>query len=189
MAHNEEYDFAYHLLYGEASNDLKELDAKLPPTRDFIFYRVLKEFNGEPVKIFQVGAIETFRFAWRLYSGWSDIIFGEYIKENGGELFIADINMDNIAHSLVASHARGYKIDIVYGDAINHIGQKEYDIYYLDGANDPEETLDQFNKIKHHNAIVIVDDYSIKGTKLPEDLEVEIYDVANKVGVIDLRSN
>ena len=51
MAHNEEYDFAYHLLYGEASNDLKELGAKLPPTRDFIFQRVLKEFKGKPVEL------------------------------------------------------------------------------------------------------------------------------------------
>jgi len=49
--------------------------------------------------------------------------------------------------------------------------------------------LDQFNKIKHKKCIIVVDDFSIKGTLLTElkEYQFRIEDVANGVGIIDLR--
>lgn len=182
MAKNPEYDFAINMLS-------KKIENKLPdhPARDFIFEWALSQFKKKPVTIFQVGAIETFRIPWRLGSGWSDTIFGPYIAEYGGKLTIVDINLDNLSHSIFASTCLDYEINAVYGDAIDYIDDGRYDIYYLDGGNDPEETLDQFNRVKDKKSIIIVDDYSIKGTKLPDDLDVVIYDIANQVGVIDMR--
>jgi len=182
MAKNPEYDFAVSMLSKKTENKLPDR-----PTRDFIFEWALSQFKQKPVTIFQVGAIETFRIAWRLGSGWSDTIFGPYIAKHGGKLTIVDINLDNLSHSIFASTCLDYEINTVYGDAIDYIEDGRYDIYYLDGGNDPQETLDQFNKVKDKKSIIIVDDYSIKGTKLPSDLDVEIYDIANQVGVIDMR--
>ena len=182
MAENPEYNFAVSMLSSKIENVLPD-----HPSRDFIFNWALSQFKEKPVTVFQVGAIETFRVPWRLGSGWSDTIFGPYIAKNGGKLTVIDINLDNIAHSMFASTCLDYEINVIYGDAIDYIGDGRYDIYYLDGGNDPQETLDQFNKIKDKKSIIIVDDYSIKGSKLPSDLYVEIYDIANKVGVIDMR--
>lgn len=181
MIENDVYDFAFNVLF-------KEYDNYLPyETRDEIFHNILKTFNEQPLKIFQVGCIETFNINWRVGSGWSDLIFGDYIKKHGGELSLCDINLDNIAHSRLAAQQRGYDVEICYGDAISFIEQDVYDIYYLDGSNDPQETLDQFLKVKHNEAVFIVDDFKIKGTLL-KDFDFEVFRVANEVGVLNLRN-
>ena len=184
-----EFDFAYGVLYSGDSNSLPE-GVK---SRDDVFRLVLQSFDTAPVSIFQVGAIETYDIRWRMGSGWSDLQWGEYISTFGGSLTVVDINLDNIAKSVLASIKKKYDLETIYGDAIDHI-KEGYDIYYLDGGNDPKETLDQFNKIKHTKSVVLIDDYSIKGTlvdrqSITEDYIVDIHEVANDVGVIDLRNN
>ena len=180
----EDYTFAFQVLFNGLENTIFGFQ-----TRDYIFDWALNEFEQKPVKIFQIGAIETFRTEWRMGSGWSDIIFGKYIKQYGGKLTIADINLDHLCLSLAASNCFKYNIDIVYGDAIESIDNEDYDIYYLDGSNDPQETLDQFNKIKDKNCIVLVDDFSIKGTLLDTDkYNFKIHKVANVVATLDLRN-
>jgi len=179
-----EYQFASELLDGMVVNEISGAD-----TRDFIFHSCLEKFNNQPVNIFQIGAIETFDVRWRVGSGWSDIIFGQYISKHGGKLTIVDININNLAHSSYAATKLNYEVDLVYGDAISHIND-EYNIYYLDGSNDPQETLDQYLKIKHVKSIVIVDDFKIKGTLLKKYLEENniaytFYNVANEVITID----
>ena len=179
-----EYKFASELLNGIIVNEIHGAN-----TRDFIFHDCLNKFNNQPINIFQIGAIETFDVRWRIGSGWSDIIFGQYISKNGGKLTIVDININNLAHSSYAATKLNYEVDLVYGDAINHIND-EYNIYYLDGSNDPQETLDQYLKIKDVKSIVIVDDFKIKGTLLKKYLEenniaYSFYDVANEVITID----
>tara|TARA_B100001123_G_C15341726_1_gene1035260 strand:- start:804 stop:1364 length:561 start_codon:yes stop_codon:yes gene_type:complete len=183
----EEFDFAHEVLFLGKSNSLPSNI----PSRDKVFHAVLESFDSSPVSVFQVGAIETYNVQWRIGSGWSDLVWGDYINEFGGKLTVVDINLDNIAKSELASQKKGYPLETIYGDAIDHI-EDGYNIYYLDGGNDPKETLDQFNKIKHTESVVLIDDYSIKGTlvdnqSVSEDYTVEIHQVANDVGVIDLR--
>jgi len=179
-----DFMLAYNILFRDAKNDLGGI-----PTRDYIFDDILQKFHPNPVKIFQVGAIETFKAAWRVGSGWSDLIFGEYIKTHGGKLVVSDINLDHLANSVFAAQVLKYPINIVCGDAIDYINEEDYDIYYLDGSNDPRETLDQFNKIKDKKCIVVVDDFHIKGTLLLQvgKYGFKVEDVANGVGVLDLR--
>ena len=72
------FDFAHDVLYLKKSNDVSFTGFQ---TRDDIFASVLSKFDSKPVRIFQVGAIETFVYDWRIGSGWSDLIWGEYIKK------------------------------------------------------------------------------------------------------------
>ena len=113
---------------------------------------------------------------------------------------IADKSLTNLAHSTLAAVQLGYADQLVtlYGDAIEHIDEG-YDIYYLDGSDDPQEMLDQFNKIKHTNSVVVIDDYSIKGTLVgnqsyDENYEVVVHQIAHRgdqtwldIATIDLR--
>ena len=137
-----EYDFAYNILFLGYEN---KINAR---TRDGLFNNILSLFNNKPINVFQIGAIETFDIGWRIGSGWSDIIFGTYIKNYGGKITVVDINLNNLAHSYFAASNLGYDIEICYGDASNFIRKEDYDIYYLDGSNDPQETLNQF-KVKN----------------------------------------
>lgn len=182
-----EHDFAYKLFSGHGNNHISD-DYNIP-LRDPIFADVLALFKLKPVKVFQVGAIETFDFQWRLYSGWADIIFGEYIQKYGGVLTVVDISLNSLSHSMLAANSLGYQMSPMYGDAIDYI-IPTYDIYYLDGSNDPQETLDQYKKIENSECVVIVDDWLIKGTRLREYLiktgvEYKLHPVANTVAVID----
>lgn len=86
----------------------------------------------------------------------------------------------------MAASTLNYDMELCYGDAINFITKEDYDIYYLDGSNEPQETLDQFNLIKDKNATIIVDDFNIKGKLLDNNL-FDIFNVANGVGIANLR--
>ena len=172
------YNYAHAILHDGQPN-------KLVGVRDQVFIDILKSFEGAPIKVFQVGAIETFEDAWRSGSGWSDIIFGQYIAENGGSISVCDIRMDSLAHSAYAASKLGYPLEVCYGDAFEFIAEG-YDIYYLDGSNDPQETLQQYLKVRKEKAVFLVDDFDIKGTLLGF-LDVKYLDIANGFGIIDQR--
>ena len=180
----EEYKFAAAVFDGTTANEVRGLE-----TRDPVFLWCLDKFDSRPVKIFQVGAIETFNSNWRIGSGWSDLIFGQYIKENGGSLTVADIDLDHLANSHYAAAMMKYEVNLIHDDA-GKCMPDDCDIYYLDGSNDPKETFDQYLDIKDLNAIVIVDDFKIKGTLLKNHLEENnigylLFNVANEVAVIE----
>ena len=99
--------------------------------------------------------------------------------------------MNHLGHSLLAAQKLGYEVDLIYGDATDHIESRDYDIYYLDGSNDPKETLEQYVKIKDKQGIVIIDDYNIKGT-LIDELKPKNFDyleIFEGIAVIDTREN
>tara|TARA_Y100001938_G_scaffold127156_1_gene179759 strand:+ start:89 stop:694 length:606 start_codon:yes stop_codon:yes gene_type:complete len=187
MQERQPFDLAYLILSKKMENKV-ESTTKGERVRDHIFYDLLEEYKPNPIQVFQVGAIESFKEAWRIGSGWSDAIFGNYIKEYGGKLTVCDINLDHLANSSFAGACLGYNVEIVFGDAINFIKDlPDKTIYYLDGSNDPEETLAQFNAIKTKSSTIIIDDFRIKGTSLPKHIffgSVEIHDVVNGVAVI-----
>lgn len=163
--------------------------------RDSTIEYVLNLFDQQPVKIFQVGAIESLQTQFRSGSGWSDTIFGAYIRHFGGELTIADIDLDHLANSYMASNYLGYEIRIKLGNAINSISD-EYDIYYLDGADGDlgdKQTLEQFKKIEHTSSVVLVDDIKSKAVSLSKYLDsknisFETHDVGNDgMIIVDMR--
>lgn len=162
--------------------------------RDSVFEYVLSLFNEKPIKIFQVGAIETFDSLFRIGSGWSDVIFGKYIRKFGGKIDIADVNLDHLAHSALSSSCLGYPINIYLGDAINHICEG-YDIYYLDGADGDvgdRQTFQQFKKIEHTKSVVLIDDIPSKAISLTsylqkKNISFETYNAGNGMIVVDMR--
>ena len=104
-------------------------------------------------------------------------------SEHGGTLTVVDIDLDHLANSHLAASNLGYPLRFVLGDAINYIndatlGPEGYDIYYLDGADENQDTkiggnqqtLEQFKKIENTKSVVIVDDIEIKAVHLIEYL-------------------
>ena len=176
-------DFSYAIALMQGQEETFVFDP--PQVRDILFDKMLSTFDG-PINVFQVGAIESLDGKFRVGSGWSDTIFGKYILENGGCITVADINLDHLAHSFLVASNKGYPIQIKFGDAINHI-QEGYDIYYLDGADEPlghQQTLEQFQKIEHTKSLVIVDDVQTKALFLKDYLEekqicFELHNIGN----------
>lgn len=147
-----------------------------PFVRDSLFKELLDSFNGRPIKIFQIGAIESLENKFRIGSGWSDLFFGVYIKKYGGTLVVVDTCLNHIANSSFISSQIGYKTSFILQDA-NSLISAGYDIYYLDGADISyatdayEQTLLQFKKIEDTNCVAIVDDVPSKGKILLDYLK------------------
>ena len=164
-----DFSFALDLLAGHTEITLNT-DVKL---RDPVIRYVLDLFDGSPVKIFQVGGIESLQTQFRWGSGWSDTIFGAYIKELGGSLTIADVDLDHLANSSFMAERLGYNTSLELGDAIESISE-DYDIYYLDGADGDigdKQTLDQFKKIENTKSVVLIDDIKSKAVSLVKYLK------------------
>lgn len=165
-----EFDYAYGLLEAHACDPRSDL-------RDPLFQKVLSSFGSKSISIFQVGAIESLDSGFRIGSGWSDVIFGEHIKKHGGQITVVDIDLDHLAHSALMASGLGYAIQLIYGDAVDHI-EEGYDLYYLDGADETQDTkiggnkqtLEQFKKIEHTKSVIIVDDAKTKAVDLIEYL-------------------
>ena len=70
-------------------------------------------------------------------------------------------------------------------DIVNRI---KFDIYYLDGSNDPKETEDQLEKImtfSQRNMHILVDDFRIKGVTINTDkYPFIIHDIEKGLGVL-----
>ena len=155
-------------------------------SRDEVFYEVLKMFNEEPIKILQVGAIESFDSSFRFGSGWSDIFFANYIKKHGGELTICDPELDHLANSIAAASLLNYNINSMFGRAEDYM-TLDYDLYYLDGSNDPEECDEQMDIIKDSSCVVLCDDFYTKAALVKDKFDWQIRPVANIMGILDLR--
>lgn len=200
-------DFWYvHLLIKNENFDCKDLSVFHPEhrelARDELFLQVLESFNKKPVKIFQVGAIESLSTQFRIGSGWSELLWWDYLEANGGGLTVVDINLNHIAHSSwlhenTLIETADTEVVYICGDAHKHISEG-YDIYYLDGADinqSPDahiQTLNQFIKIEHTKSVVIVDDVPTKAQELikyldSKDILYTHHDHANGMIKIDMR--
>jgi len=155
--------------------------------RDPVFYEVLGLFGDKPVKIFQVGAVETFNPSHLVGSGWSDRHFGPHVKRHGGMYSVLDIDLDHLANSLLLSRMLNYDVHVVLGDGKVQV-QPGYDLYYLDGSNDPDEMLAEVESIRNHPCVILCDDWHIKGTLVKSLLPWREFPVANGMALADLRS-
>ena len=55
----------------------QKMSIEHPLLRDPVFNRVLDSFDKRPIRVFQVGAIESLDTKYRVGSGWSDMLFGK----------------------------------------------------------------------------------------------------------------
>jgi hypothetical protein len=161
--------------------------SNLEAPRDIVFKDVLSHYI-KPTKIFQVGAIETLdQQIYKIGSGWSDFTFGKHIKRYGGCLTVCDISIDHLANSKLIADSLGYQCEINHGDAIDFI-DRNYDIYYLDGSNNPKETENQLDKIIGFNergVHILIDDFTIKGVTIDiEKYPFKIYNIEKGLGVL-----
>jgi hypothetical protein len=90
--------------------------------RKLFFDQLLAYFAPRPIKIIQVGAIEQISLAWRIWSGWSDVHFGHYIKKYGGSLIVVDIDETHLRQSAFLAELFGYadKMSVILGRGATH---------------------------------------------------------------------
>lgn len=176
-------------------------------SRDLTLSKVLEAIK--PQGIIQIGAIQCFRKDYRIHSGWSEVFWYNYLAENLhnnlGHLVIVDISAEALKNSYTilteCSQKANYKN---LSENIEFI-QKPGEVYlqqcilkpdfsyllYLDGSDDPQEMLLQFQYGRKLVKNILCDDWKIKGTKLEkflqeENIDFQYYNVENGMAMIPL---
>lgn len=143
------------------------LATRYKSTRDVVFKTVTDGFHTAPIRILDVGGIHSsYPLHHERYSdGWSAMFWCDYIHRNGGHIDLVEFDEKNIE---ISKNVLSYFTDKISIDF--HISRGEeylktsnqYDLVYLDGSNDPNEMLQQY-ELCNKNSVVLCDDWNIKG--------------------------
>jgi len=137
-----------------------------PCARDKVFKHVISLFKEKPVSILEVGCLRDTNS--RAGDGWSTVFWADYVQNYGGQLVITNIFESDIevCKGLINSLFPINQFDYQTKDG-GELIDDSYDFIYLDGGDDPKETLNQFNKCNLEKSYVLVDDFHTKGALLP----------------------
>jgi hypothetical protein len=135
--------------------------------REGAFKKVLQLIGENPLIALEIGATgHDFDNGGMHGMGWSSFYWCEHILKYGGRLDIVDIEPKTINKSkeILSDFLDKIEINHFIDNGINKISE-EYNFIYIDGADNPQEALDQFNKINRKNTIILCDDFHhIKGS-------------------------
>ncbi len=147
-----------------------------PSNRSPYFQYVLSLFNEKPINILELGTSRELTPAW-IGDGRSSYHFIEYIDKFGGKLTTVDMESQYIENAkiLLKDYPNFDKlnVDFIVDDALKvldnpKINNEYLNLVYLDVGDDPQLTLDCFEKISINNTVVFVDDFSSKGVLLAQ---------------------
>jgi predicted O-methyltransferase YrrM len=135
-------------------------------SRDKIFLEVLNLFNGQPIRILEVGSMTTIDGRWG--NGNSTMFWLMYLAKYGGELITTNINPQHLEDCK--------KVTSTFEPAVNahyllERGEKilekdnAFDLVYLDGAHEAREMLIQY-QLCNPDSYVLCDDFTNKGTEV-----------------------
>jgi hypothetical protein len=141
---------------------------KTAGNRDSVFNYLIDNFFKEmPINILEIGCLRDASEGSRRGDGWSDFHWIDYQDKYGGNLTICDISQNNldVSSSLISNFPRidSLSVNFLCEDGFKVIkDSSNYDFYYLDGGDNPYESLDQFEAIPK-NKIILIDDAHTKG--------------------------
>lgn len=139
-----------------------------PSARDTVFIDTLNQFNQRPIKILEIGCLRNLNS--RAGDGWSSIFWAMYVTKFGGSFSTSNTSSDDISVCKGVIDAIFPKNTFSFSTTDGKkLINNEYDLIYLDGGDDPQETLDQFNMCDLNKTYVLIDDYHTKGSRLPQE--------------------
>ena len=134
--------------------------------RDKIFKSILEKYNQKPINILEIGCARNLDFNAKAGDGWSTLFFAIYINKYGGSLKVVDIDQNSLNNCKIICSDFDF-IKYFQDDGKNHINSN-YDLIYLDGADDPNQMVEQYKLIDREKTDILCDDWHSKGTKLSE---------------------
>lgn len=149
--------------------------------RDTVFQDVLNRLGGKSAAILEVGCSRNLSPGSRQGDGWSSFHFLEHVDKHGHLLHICDIEAEALYNCRKLIDTYPKTVDVSLHKHTGYIminSGLDYDLYYLDGGDDPAEMVDEYeailkltNPIKtnaenKYNPLVLCDDFHAKGSLL-----------------------
>lgn len=138
--------------------------------RDSVFDYVLNCFNEKPINILEIGATRDLNLDSRQGDGWSTLHFVKYLNSFGGHLDICDISILSLENSeLILKDSPAVSKKLFLSTGLDRLKENnQYDLIFLDGGDNPNEMIDEYNLINVQNTKILCDDFHSKGNKLRE---------------------
>jgi len=137
--------------------------------RDVVFETVLDYFENKPIEILEIGCARNLDVGSRQSDGWSTCFWADYISQNKGTLSIYDISDESTSNCRKIINHWWKNINCKIFTTAYGGDYKNFDLIFLDGGDDPRETLNQFEKTEDSGAeIILIDDFHSKGRLLPQ---------------------
>lgn len=130
--------------------------------RDFVFEEVLEYFKSKPIKILEIGCARSLGATAKAGDGHSTLFFADYIFKKGGELTVVDIDEGCLNNCKVITSDFSDLINYQLGDGFDFISD-DFDLIYLDGGDDNNEMVKQFEKCNRKKSIILCDDFNQGG--------------------------
>ena len=132
------------------------------------FYRALEYFKLNPINALVIGSERSTDVNGIYGDGWFSFYLGFHIERYGGSLLICDTDPEGLkrGREMLSDFYGRIKIDHVVADGKDVIDKQRFNLVYLDGGDDPFETLVQFEKVNRKEALIFCDDYHGKGVEL-----------------------
>lgn len=136
-----------------------------PSPRQFVFEKAIELLDQKPANILEIGTIRDLSLQAKDGDGYSTLFWCEYVKKYGGSILVTDISEQAIQNCKIVTQDFTNEIDIKYvtEDGYNYINDS-FDLIYLDGSDDNNEMIKQFEKCNRLKSLILCDDAN-KGGK------------------------
>ena len=130
---------------------------------------VLDYFNKRPINIIEIGCARNLDINSRQSDGWSTCFWADYVNATSGWLEVYDTNEESLKNCKQIVNCWMAKPDFDHSYDIKFYCEnckdfEDVELVFLDGGDDPNETLDQFNKCKKaETEVILIDDFHTKG--------------------------
>ncbi len=130
-----------------------------PSPRQFVFEKALSLLNQRPANILEIGSIRDLSLQAKDGDGYSTLFWCEYVQKYGGSITVVDISQHSIDNCKTVTSDFSNKIDIKYfiQDGYPLINDS-FDLIYLDGSDDNNEMIKQFEKCNRQKSLIVCDD-------------------------------
>ena len=130
--------------------------------RDNFFESLLGSYYNKSINVLELGTSRDIRNDARNGDGWSTLWWLTHVLCFGGHITSIDLNPESIENCKKLT--TGYEEYITYiVDNGEKYLDKKFDIIYLDGSDDPNEMLGQFETCFNFNSTICMDDFNSKG--------------------------
>lgn len=143
--------------------------------RDIVFKTVLNYFDNRSINIIEIGCARDLNIKSRQSDGWSTCFWVDYIIKNGNKVEIYDVNETSIKNcgEIIKYWTKKPSSKIRILNKLYEGDYKGFDLAFLDGSDNPEETFSQYEKCKQAKIeIILIDDFQSKGRLIKDTPDI-----------------
>lgn len=131
--------------------------------RDNFFTSLLGAYYNKSINVLELGTSRDIRNDARNGDGWSTLWWITHVLCFGGHITTVDLSAESIENCKKLTQGYEEYIDYYVDNGERYLESDKFDIIFLDGSDDPNDMLRQFEICMDFDSAIIMDDFNSKG--------------------------